>query len=711
MTDPGNHHDSRALRRGALSVVLTLCAIMAVLAFYDTSVADTDLWWHLAYGRHCVEHGTLHVDHGAFTSMALTSPWVYVSWLGDVTLHAVHALAGTAGLRLMQMILYGGIVALAWSALPRRRRDGWPLFLLAVVLVFLVAKPTAVFAKNGMFSATLLALVFAIHAHGRRRGHRTYWLLPPVFLLWANTHGEVALGLVTLGALVGAELLLTWRQGPDAMPAASVRGLMTAAVVSVGMVFCTPEGWHLPAYWVRQAVTGPGMAATDVLRDTIPTMEYLRPDAPQGWPRTVATWLWLGMTVALVLRTLAAVRDRQATGLPMAAAALLLVGASWMVSRIIFLAAISWLFAMAPVLDRLAWPRTPAGRRSVAASLAVLTVAALGTKTLVYYEADWWGSRLDRTRPESAVRFLRAHALPGPIFNDYLTGGALIWDLGADHDVFIDPRFTPYDPDHVAAYVEFHREGAVERLERLRQGYGFRTAIIGHLGTDDMVAAFQADPRWILAYLGPRASIFVDATAAPAALARREIDPFPDRLFDETTDLRQFNNLLTVASRVAPEKTVSIYRALIDQVPDFKVLKHRAVARMDRYFERCAFIAGDGSGSRLSPTQVQQRFAMYYLKGEYELARLVAIGYLAARPDDPAMRYNLACVDARAGDLEDAARSLDRALSSGYEDLDRIVTDPDLARLRETARFAEIMDRHGSHPASDAPGSTARAAH
>jgi hypothetical protein len=683
--------------------LLMATALLCVLTYYDTSVADTDVWWHMAYGRQVLEDRSLRVDHGIFANSELTAPWRYVSWLGDVVLYTSHEIAGSRGLEWLRTLLYLLVAILAWRSIPDRARTGLPIFLLAVVATFLAAKSTAVLPKNSMFSAALLASVMAVHTTGRRVNHRRFWLLPVIFLAWVNTHGEVIIGILALLVLVAAEIAVTRLRRRGAMGHPELRTFVAATAASCAVIIINPEGPALPLYWVQAAIGDHDRVMTGFLHDTIPTVTHLLPESPQEWPRTVVTWIWLAMSAGLAVSTLRAIRGHDGSRLPAMTAALVLVIGSWLMGRLILLAAVSWLFAMMPVLARLSWVHSATGLRTAAASLGILLVAAVGCKTLVYYEANWWGPRVGSTRPVAAARFLYEHQLPGPIFNDYLSGGALIWDLGPKTPVFIDPRITPYDHDLAADYLEFHLEGSVDRLERLRQRYGFRTAILGYVGTDEMVAAFQAAPRWVLVYLGPRATIFVDAMAVPTIANLHESDPFCESLYDETTDLRQFNRLLTVASRVAPEKTVPVYRALQDQVPRTKLLKARALARMERYFGRCAFISGDGSSDRLTPAQVKQRFAMYFLAGSFELARLVAMGYLQERPHDAAMRYNLACVDSRIGDLDHAARSLERAIADGYADRERLASDPDLEPLRSDPRLATIFGAHRTgRPLTDA---------
>jgi Flp pilus assembly protein TadD len=60
-------------------------------------------------------------------------------------------------------------------------------------------------------------------------------------------------------------------------------------------------------------------------------------------------------------------------------------------------------------------------------------------------------------------------------------------------------------------------------------------------------------------------------------------------------------------------------------------------------------------------------------------------------PDDPVVRYNLACSLALTGDLPAAFTALREAIRRGYSDLAHLLQDPDLAIVRQSTRFVEIL--------------------
>jgi len=60
------------------------------------------------------------------------------------------------------------------------------------------------------------------------------------------------------------------------------------------------------------------------------------------------------------------------------------------------------------------------------------------------------------------------------------------------------------------------------------------------------------------------------------------------------------------------------------------------------------------------------------------------------RPDDPHVRFNLACSLALSGEPERACRELENALELGFRDFQALQRDPDLAAARKHPDFKKI---------------------
>jgi hypothetical protein len=669
-----------------------LMGLVTLVAYYDDPIKDADLWWHMAYGREVVETGSLQVDHTRFAWTPDEADWVYVTWLGDLALWGTHALGGTSALSALQIGLYALIAILFFRSVPGSTRQAAMVTILLVVLAFLSMRSTTVLLKNTMFSVAFYAVLFT--ALGRFRQGRTRWLLvlPPLFLAWVNTHGEVTLAAAALASYTALELVLAVMRNPAALPESALRRLLLAATASAAALLANPQGWRLPAYWLRRALGEDQVAGQGLIADTIAPHTRLLFDGVGKAPWALAVWIWLLLTLVAVARLGVLVKRRQWDQAPLMLVCLGCTLASWTMARLLPLGVTAWLFSVGVWLASRGALATPRARRVLLGSLALLMAGAVWTRIVVQPGIIGRSDRLTSAQPVAAARFVAEHDLPGPLFNDYLTGGYLIWALDDELPVFIDPRYGPYEPHFRAAYFHFEREPDIDELETFTSNAEVRTAVVRHRGWQgQMCLFFQDAPSWELVFVGPNAAVYVHRDALTPELAARASQALRADNFAGERNVSVLAGIQRALLGTSPGEVLRLSRIAEHNVPDYKLMKRELRRAFRNYCISRAFTGGRDASRELSPERVRQRFAMYYLNGNIDLARLVATGYLARHPGDADMHYNLACAEARAGDLAMAAEALAAALRHGYDRLEAMQRDPDLAPLRETAAYERLL--------------------
>jgi len=78
-------------------------------------------------------------------------------------------------------------------------------------------------------------------------------------------------------------------------------------------------------------------------------------------------------------------------------------------------------------------------------------------------------------------------------------------------------------------------------------------------------------------------------------------------------------------------------------------------------------------------------------RGEFGASIPLIESYLADHPDDPVMRYNLACALAQAGERDAAAKAVLDAVKAGFHDFSVMRRDPDLRPIRDHPRFRAVL--------------------
>ena len=66
-------------------------------------------------------------------------------------------------------------------------------------------------------------------------------------------------------------------------------------------------------------------------------------------------------------------------------------------------------------------------------------------------------------------------------------------------------------------------------------------------------------------------------------------------------------------------------------------------------------------------------------------------------PQEKVFHYNLACSYSLLSDFDSALLALEKALLLGYDDLEQIQADADLANLRRDRRFQRLVREHFNH--------------
>ncbi len=478
-----------AVPRWLRAVLLGLSAVLW-LGWFTPEIHDSDFWWHLKTGEYIWQNHALPVpDPFAFTT-ALAAPSypgedltrhfnLTHEWLSQALFYAVYRMGGFAGMVLFRGALLAAFCGLA--GLVAYRRSGG--FYRALGAAFATAGIASSFALDRPFLITFLflALTFAILEY--RRG---LWLLPAVFLIWANCHGGYFLGWLVLAAYAAEALFARWRKAPLAGDGT----LWRASAASFLISGVNPNGFRVPQILLHY-------------RGSYLTSRLLEWSPPRLWPPGEFTLLLAGAAALLLWRRRAV---RAADWLLFAAFAAAALTAERNIILIGFLA---------PVLMAcyIPWKRNlpaPAQWGAAALLLAGLGIGIGGGRFFQLRAAEW-------RYPRGAADFLLAHHVTGPMFNTYEYGGYLIWRLGPRERVFIDGRalseslFMDY-----ARILYNHDESGGKSAQELLDQYGIQTIVMNSFeytgGLVYLLAPALADPRqreWKLVYSESASMIFM----------------------------------------------------------------------------------------------------------------------------------------------------------------------------------------------------------
>ncbi|HOX38130.1 MAG TPA: tetratricopeptide repeat protein [Candidatus Brocadiia bacterium] len=453
-TAPDIHaHDRRA--DSAWISLIVFCAFI----YGVTSERDADLWTHLSYGREVAR--TFSIPRtDLFTYTADGREWVNHSWLSGTLFYLVYRAGGVSALIILRAAMLAFTAALTYFTARTGGGSRIAAGLSAVILLInlhhrLVTRPF-------VFSWGLLAVICLISELQRQRmqasGNKdcpehkmkrsdkaTFFILPVIFVLWANLHVGFLIGLCVLSAHTTDSILSTLLYGKRR----NIAGLRNSGAQTkfwiVLMIFCltatliNPFGIKSHSYFL---IVSRNFAYSRGI------VEWMPPSwIPGMWP----FWTMIICAVALLALNYRCVTLSEI--LVTAGFGLLAISS---VRHVEFFA-----IACAPILAR---HLTIFARASICAydsfsrhaialrRTALISVITLLTGLAVYRisSGDFSLHIDDYALPVKACRFLKTQPIEGRIFNSYGWGGYLTWEL-YPRKFFIDGRNDVCDSGIYAA--------------------------------------------------------------------------------------------------------------------------------------------------------------------------------------------------------------------------------------------------------------------
>uniref|UniRef100_Q024M6 Glycosyltransferase RgtA/B/C/D-like domain-containing protein n=1 Tax=Solibacter usitatus (strain Ellin6076) TaxID=234267 RepID=Q024M6_SOLUE len=463
---------------------ITLAALCALFLFglFSPEIYDSDFWWHLRTGQYIAENRALPVpDPFSWTTAQardtypgesrtrhfnLTHEWLaqlafYTTWRGG-------GFPAIVAARALTMTAFCGLVGLiAW-----RRRTSFYAALFAALACASVAR---IFAFDRPYHASYLFLAATLAILEFRR---FLWLLPPVFLVWANCHGGYFLGWIVLGAWCAASLLQR-RRDPT---------LWIVTALSV-----LASGINPNAYQAFRALLD--------YRQSFLQSRLLEWTRPALWPPSEFSVLLAAGLAALVW---ARRRARMA---------------DWMIWIVFAAAALSayrnivliGIFAPIVIAAYAPWKWRLPSATPYAFAFALIAAFGFGVASGRFFQfraAEW-------KYPKGAADFLAQHHITQRIFNTYEHGGYLMW---RGVPTFIDGRALSESVFQDYARILYNHDASdgLPSADDLLARYGVEAIVMNTFepstGPIYVLAPALADPAqttWKLVYNDPQSLIFM----------------------------------------------------------------------------------------------------------------------------------------------------------------------------------------------------------
>lgn len=485
--------------------------ILGLLFLTIRSVPDPDVWFHMALGRVWLDTGSLpRGDLFSFTSQG--NEWISSGWLPSVWMEMAFRKASAKGL----VWLVFGVVAAAYlliyfvGAVRYKAGGALALILLAGMLAGYLRFTPRPEAWSQFFLAALILLLLTAAESPRWRDGRVpkrLFLLPLIFVFWANCHAGFAIGYVPLGIFMAWLWMARRRLGERTI------GL---ALLPCSLAF---GAWLINPYGARLAALGGKISAMPHVREYImewtPLLARTNPMLPlPAYIGAAAFFLlaWGVMYLASIKRRL----DWWHVAI-----LLFLTGIVFYQRRHAGIAAAGMAAALTPYMKK---AEESLGRLRRALPFFAAAIAALFGFGQ-HYGVFQTGRGLFVTGiqggllPAYATQYLQSNRPPANVFNSYGIGGYLLYFLGPETRVFIDGRLDVYDAQVWLDYIAI-KNGTMPIEEAVRR-YQLNTFILytGDVMSDPNHLAYRlsALPEWERVYADKVSSVFIRSGASGSA--------------------------------------------------------------------------------------------------------------------------------------------------------------------------------------------------
>src|SRR5580704_11614863 len=453
----------------------------ATFAVVRSFSVDPDLWWHIRTGELILStHRWATTDPYSYTSAG--APWMSCEWLGDVFFAVVYGLGGLRGLEVLLAVLASAVILALYAFATLRSGNCKAAFLVSAVLLALA---NASFNLRPQMLGYLFLILTLLALE----------LLPVLFFFWVNTHGSWIIGLGTFALYFFAGLMSFQIGSLETRRWTNAERLRLEIVflLSLLVIPITPYGVRLAGY--------PFTVASSLPISVASILEWqVMPFNLAGGKIFLA--LLLGFFLAQVVFRFS---------WHFAEFVLFLFGTAMACLHVRFLLLFVPFFAPLAATMLARW--APAYNKAKDQYLINFALIAGIGIAMVHYspgKADM-EKRVAEQFPVQALEYMRAHSVPGPLFNSYGFGGYMI---EAGYKTFIDGRSELFEQTGVLGdymHVTLLKPGALQVLG----GYGIQSCL---LERDEPLATLLASsPDWNKVYSDPVSALYVKRNASDAA--------------------------------------------------------------------------------------------------------------------------------------------------------------------------------------------------
>jgi len=469
---------------------------------------DSDVWFHLEYGKHYVEHHTLSIDDSVFSWTPATSKWPYVTWIGSSAFYIIYKYISLAAVMLLPFIT---LIAVFLLYILFLRTIGSSYSFVTMALFFIAALffylPVV---KPAIFTSLLFAVCLAVYYASRHNRTRIYWAYPLLFLLWVNTHGGFIFGLIFLCLAFSAELFISWRRKMLKTDSAYLRGFGSALLLSFLVLGINPLGFGYLTGIYQEITNTSGVDPAKHIAEYVNLWQKLNPATNLMSGLISMSWAGVFMFTLYALFSLIGIKRGHRPDFVSILTLSFFFVIGMLYFRLFTFYSMVWLFSITSLIET-----EYSGRVPIKIALPIIgtllyfainhaDVIRISGETIHPLQND-----IERQYPVKAAQFLIDQELPAPFINNYNIGGYLMWATYPKYKVFCDGRYWPYQKAVMEDNFSLEQSKTPAEIKVILDKYPQAQTIFLQLGYSSEIYSLLHTDDWRLTYFDHVAVIFV----------------------------------------------------------------------------------------------------------------------------------------------------------------------------------------------------------
>lgn len=573
------------MQRWRIVSYITACAAFAALV--TCSIESYDIWFRIATGRWIATYGRIPTKD-TFSRNA-TRFWQPHGWLFDLVSYYASGRPATLpsddGMRklvIMRGLLCGVAFVILMGCAFSLCLNPSISFLLSLAAIYaslpsLDVRPHAITVF--LFIATVCLLVSVGEDLSWRQAAIRLTALFLCSVIWVNIHGGFLIGIVAaivfalLGLTVNWERLRLWASRGAQMPPHLFVHLVSPLVMLIGSML-NPFGVHALTYPLSYWLSETRYALQTVV-------EWLPPDFRSPYDYAFLLLLCLCILFPAIApqdgNTKANLLKRLSLAILCAMTAAMALTSRRNISLFAICSVPFMAIALSGICQRgiLSKPVLSSWHAVTIMSIIVITIFS---KSALMCLRNPVAKHLF---PYDAAQFIKANALPEPLFNPYHWGGFLIAAFDGQIKVFIDGRADIYSADFLKRYdlAERNQLAFIDFLDEHR----VMTALVDV--ARGIFEVLKANQKWQMVYRDIIGAVFIRRSKETAELLKLANN---DELWYPETPWALFYRGLMCAERGQLERAIAHWRKALSLKPDLAeaaINIGNACAKLERWKE------------------------------------------------------------------------------------------------------------------------------